>query len=193
MINVRFEFIIEQITITLLEHDAVQLIIHHIFKAKTFRDYLPFFCDLRFKKNHVLCKHVIWHLDQPLKPLQIQHNTDTIRIVGCKLHSWAEASEVFDHSPFWFARKRQALLSLPIIKQSKVAILNDQLLGTSKDHCRVKVLLFKILELHLLLVFYIKLNSSRPYDLIVLIEKSSFEESWVADRSASHLDVEAPI
>lgn len=29
--------------------------------------------------------------------------------------------------------------------------------------------------------------------MIVLIEKSSFEESWVADRSASHLDVETPV
>jgi hypothetical protein len=94
---------------------------------------------------------------------------------------------------FGHTRNRQTLFSSTIVEQGKVAVLNDQLLSVSKGHSRVEVLLFIILELHLLLVLFIKRKASRPCDLIVLIEKSSFQKSRVPDCSASHLDVEASI
>ncbi len=54
-------------------------------------------------------------------------------------------------------------------------------------------MLFIVLELHLLLVLFIKSKASLLCDLVILKEKSSLQESRGADCCAGHLDVEASI
>jgi hypothetical protein len=71
--------------------------------------------DLRVEKNHVLREYTVCNLYRPLKPLQIKHNSDTIRVVCSELNSWAECDKVFGHNSFGQARNRQTLLSSAVV------------------------------------------------------------------------------